>query len=194
MDYFIPYQRLAERLGYEYGDSAVTNHFWLFSGDPMLNRKFCYLKKGDIFFWAYDMYGTKFGMKATYCGVYRYLTLPEPSFACRISKRFVLDFLVGEKRDKLGDHFIDKSVTLSTNNKDAARKIVSEELVKNYLKLPDELFPLEVIFGAEYMPKLKGYETKQSVGLETNHWYTAEELEKYLPVMEEFVRNITVPV
>lgn len=194
MDYFEPYQQLAENLGYEYGDYAKTHHFWLFAGDPMLNRKFCYLKKGNLFFWAHDMYGTKFGMNKTYSGVYCFLNLPKPSFECRIAKRFILDFIVGEKRDKLGKAFIDKSVSVTTNDKEFARKIVTEELVKNYLNLPDGIAPVEVVFGGEYLPKLQGHETEQTVGLETNRWYTAEELEKYLPVMEKFLGSITVPV
>lgn len=194
MDYFEPYRQLAHRLGYTYGDVDTIDNFWLAPDASLIKQKCCWLMKDDLFFWAFDMYGLKFGMKANYSGVYRLVSLPDPSFLCRISRRFVLDFLVGEKRDKLGSPWIDKSVTLTTNNKEMARRMVTETLVKDYLQLPEALSPIAIVLGSDYLPRQKGHETEQVVGLETNRWYTAEELESYLPVMEAFVRKIVIPV
>lgn len=194
MDYFLPYQQLAEKKGWEYGDTHSTEHFWLFSGDPMLNRKFCYLKKEDVFFWAYDMYGAKFGMSQTYSGVYRWVKLPRKEFRCTVSPRFWLDFLSKGKCTKMQNSFVDKKVAVTTNDKELASRIVTEELVRAYLELPEDILPLDIVVGADYIPGFRGKEDFQVIGIETNQWLTAEQLEQYLPLLEEFTGRIKIPV
>lgn len=194
MDYFLPYQHLAEKNGWQYGDTRSVDHFWLFSGDPMLSSKFCYLKKGDVFFWAYDMYGTKMGMSQVYSGVYKWVALPEKEFNCKVAPRFWLDFLCGAKRTKMKNAFVDKKVAVTTNNKELATRIVDADLVRAYQNLPKDILPLDIVIGADYIPAFKGYEDSQAIGLETNRWLTATELEQHFPMLEEFVCGIKIPV
>lgn len=190
-DYFKPYVRFAEAQGYEYGDAARSEFLWN-GGDPRLYNKVCYIRNGDILFWASDSFSTKFGMTQTYSGMYRWVRFQEPDFQCRMAVRFFLDILVSGKRDKLGIPGIDQKVSLQTNNKQLASQMITEELVQNFLCLPKEVSPVEVVFGPGYVPLFRGHEDEQLVGLETKRWYTAEELEAYWRTLEEFVRQVKV--
>lgn len=190
MDDFSPYQQLAEKNGWQYGDMCSADRFWLFPADPMLNRKWCYIKKDDVLFWAYDMYGSKMGMSQTYSGIFRWLELPDKDFQCTVSPRFWLNFLGKGKRTKLGDAFLDEKVSVVTNDRESARRMVTGGLVRAYLDLPEEILPLDIVMGVKYLPEFKGYEGYQVVGLESNGWLTAGQIGQYWPVMEDVVRRI----
>lgn len=190
-DYFIPYKTLAEKWGVPFGASSITELLFIcYANDPMLNNKFCYLKGEEMLFWAFDSYSTRFGMHQTYSGVYRWVKMSNPDFECHISERFMLDFLVGGKRDKLGISEIDSKVTLYTNDKKYAREVITSDLVERYRAFTKVLSPVEVVINPEYIPKFKGHEEEQLVGLETNRWYSTEELELYWERMREFINRI----
>lgn len=190
-DYFKPYEKWAQKKGFQFGCSASQEVlFPTYGSDPVLNHKFFYLQHQDLLFWASDSYAVKFGMNSTYSGLYCRKKLPVPDFHCRISRRFFLDFLVGGKRDKLGIPEIDKRVKLHTNHRGYARRMITTSLVSNYLQLPKALSPVDVIMNADYIPRFAGHEHEQLSGLETNRWYTVEELDLYWDRLEKFIRQI----
>ena len=192
-DYFKPYEKLAQELGYDFGCSALTESPWLrWDGNPLLNKKYCFLKNKDIFFWAFDNYGIKLGMNQIYSGIYRWVRLPEKEFQCRMEKRFFLDFLSGGKRDKTGIAEIDGKVTLHTNDIQLARRLITPEVVEDFLNLPEKIGPVQLIIGNEYIPEFKDHRGEQSVGLEVHRWYTVEEVREWMGRITNFLRSLPV--
>ena len=193
-DYFKPYKRLAEKWGYEFECFAESRQIYLgrLSDDPMLNNKFCYFTNDRYLFWAFDSFGAKFGMHQTYSGVYRWVKLPEPAFECRMEKFFRLDVLLKGKRNRLGIPEVDKKVTIHTNNKTLAGQFITPRVVKDFLSLNELAGPLELVIGNQYIPRFKGHENEQLIGMETNRWYTAGELETNFKSLTDFLGRFEV--
>lgn len=189
-DYFEPYENLARKRNLIFGSSRENDSFLDVGNYPILFNKFCYLLKGELLFWAFDSYAVKFGMNQTYSGLYRWVKLADPEFYCRLSERFFMDMLTGGKRDKLGIPDIDGKVTLHTSDKVFAGKMVTKDLVDKFLNLSGELTPVEFVVNPGYIPRFKGREEEQLVGLETKRWYSAEELEQYWEELENFITGV----
>lgn len=79
-----------------------------------------------------------------------------------------------------------RKVTLHTNEKVFAGKMVTKDLVDKFLNLSGELTPDEFVVNPGYIPRFKGREEEQLVGVETKRWYSAEELERYWEELENF--------
>ncbi|PXY01488.1 hypothetical protein DF185_08365 [Marinifilum breve] len=159
--------------GLDYDTHTNDRRFHFFPSDPVLNTKFVIFKKDNLFFCAYDSFGTKAYMNCTYTGLYGLIDIPDP-LELKMTKKDWLDkFLTSNKR-KTGNHYIDENVTISSKSSDIPMRVVNEKAVKHFLKITEKMNPLKVIIENDYLQFVKELKGKMVVGVEINKWLFEE--------------------
>ena len=142
MDIFQDYKRIALQNGFLF-ESMKDNRTFISPNDRILNTKFCLLSKNDLIYFASDSYAAKVGMSSTFSGVYASISVKVPEFEADITKRFWLDIFA--KRSKMNNSFIDKNLTVKTNNVELLSRIIDIKIADKYLKLWKQYPPLKIV-------------------------------------------------
>ncbi len=177
MKIFEEYKRIGQQQGFLF-ESMVDNRTFLSPNDRMLNSKFCMLSKNDMVYYASDSYAAKVGMSSTYSGVYTAIPSNSYDFKAEISKHFWIDFITGRKKVKTNDSFIDKHLSISTNNVEQLLRIIDIRIAKDYLELWDKYSPVKLVVGIDYLQSIVAFKGKLIIGVELNEWVLPERFEQ----------------
>ncbi|KAB2871901.1 MAG: hypothetical protein F9K37_01910 [Bacteroidales bacterium] len=176
MDIFDEYRKIALKRDFEFGSSIDESSF-IIPSDRMVNRKYCYLIKGDLMYFASDSYAARVGLSSTFSGIYTPIQSVLKDFEAEMSKHFWFDFIAGGSRVKTGNSYIDKHLRVKTNMANCVSMLVDVRVVDSYLKLWDKYSPLKIVVGPKYLPFIKGFEDKLVIGVEATEWIKPERFE-----------------
>lgn len=191
MEIFEDYKRIAQQNGFLFA-SREDNRTFISPNDRMLNSKYCMLSKNDLVYFASDSYAAKVGMSSTYSGVYTAIPSHSIDFAAEISKHFWFDFISGKKTVRTNDSFVDKHLSISTNNLERLMQIVDVRLANSYLKLWDKYSPVKVVFGPDYLQSIVAFKGKLIFGIELNEWILPDKFESTFNDFQDFVMELNL--
>jgi len=176
-----------------YTNSSIKK-FHLSNNERFASSKFVVFDLQDqdknTFFVFFDDYASKAFTSNTFCGIFK-LTKKCKS-EMNILKRDWFDLLSFNKRIKTGSSFIDKNVTVFSEEKDLDSSILNTGLIKKYLEMSKRIMPLEIATiknSASVVPELNG---KDLLSLTTNSWiYDPKELEFFIEQGRDLIRRIS---
>lgn len=177
-DTFEAYFDEAARLGFEFRCSESNRRLVVTPGDPISNKKFFYLKKGDTAYYALDSYGAKGGSSTTFSGVYRALPAKGIKVESFVSKRYWFDPLVGCFRVKTGNSYLDKHLSVETDNIEQTSQFLSVRIADQYLALWKAYTPIRLVIAYDYLKFPAEFREKLIIGVERNMWVPVEQFEK----------------
>ncbi|MCD4735298.1 MAG: hypothetical protein K8R53_04600 [Bacteroidales bacterium] len=91
----------------------------------------------------YSLRSTRYGSSSTFCGLF--LKIPVCENEIRIRKRVAIGIFDWSKREKTGNSFIDKKVTiLKENNKRLPVKLDSKS-IREFVDLTKKIMPIEIV-------------------------------------------------
>jgi hypothetical protein len=189
MVFFDEYSKIAVKQGYEFGSSIDENRF-IIPSDRMVNKKFCYLIKGDLMYFASDSYAAASGLSSTYSGVYAPIPYSFKDFEAEISKHFWFDFIAGGKRVKTGNSYLDKHLRISTNMVEQVSKLVDVRVTDSYLKIWEQYSPVKLVFGPKYLPSINNFKDKLMIGVEINKWVLTDDFNRTFNDFQELIFSI----
>ncbi len=189
MKIFEEYKRIGQQQGFLF-ESMEDNRAFLSPNDRMLNSKFCMLSKNDMIYFASDSYAAKVGMSSTYSGVYTSIPNSFKDFKAEINKHFWIDFITGRKKVKTNDSYIDKHLSISTNNIDQLLRIIDIRIAKEYLELWDKYSPVKIVIGIDYLQSVVAFKDKLIIGVELNEWVLPERFDSTFNDFQDFVAEI----
>lgn len=176
-DRFEEYSKLASKLGFEFRCSEDNKRLHLAPNDPICNKKFFYLRKEDTAFFALDSYAAKQGSSTTFSGVYRALPTKGLNVSSFISKRFWFDPLVGCYRVKMGNSYLDKHLSVETNNSEHISRMLDIPIANKFLALWKAYPPIRLVITTDYLDFPADFKDKLIIGVEKNQWIRAVNLE-----------------
>ena len=177
-DTFEAYFDIAQRLGFEFKCSEKNSRLVVTPNDPISNKKFFYLKKGDTAYYALDSYGAKGGSSTTFSGVYRALSAKGVKVESFISKRYWFDPLVGCFRVKTGNSYLDKHLSIETDNMEQTSKIIDMRIADQYLALLKAYMPIRLVIATDYLKFPASFRDMLVIGVERNIWVPAANFEQ----------------
>lgn len=178
--------------GLNYATHNQNKHFSFIPSGPVINTKFVIFKKNNLFFCAYDSYGFKGSATKTFTGLYGIIDLPSEIELRALKKDMIDRFLLFNKR-KTHNSRIDKVLTITSKSKNFPLHIISNKVVKHFLKIREKTNPIEIIIKNDYLQFIEEFKGKKVVGVETNYWmYKESEIDNFLHNGELLVNNLQV--
>ena len=193
MDIFDDYRRIAQQNGFLF-EGNVDNRTFISPNDRTLNSKFCLLSKNDMVYFASDSYAAKAGMSSTYSGVYTAIPSSFIDLEAEINKHFWFDFIAFRKKVKTNDSYIDKHLSISTNNLGQLLQIIDVRIVDKYLNLWGKYPPLKIVIGPNYLPSIVSFKDKLVFGIEWNEWILPEKFEATYNDLQEIVVDMSMKI
>ena len=184
----------AEQKGLKYYSNSNVKNFHLSLHERYASSKFVVfdLQNTDknTFVVFFDYFASKAYTGETYCGIFK--SIHKCKSEIKIQKRDWFDNLSFKKRIKTGISFIDKNVTVSSENKEVDTYIVNSDIIRKYLEISKRIMPLKLatIKNSESLvPELNG---KNLISLTTNSWISDPgELEFFIEQGKELLRKIS---
>ncbi|MDO9512048.1 MAG: hypothetical protein Q7J34_09830 [Bacteroidales bacterium] len=174
-------EEFAKRNSYRfYTHSSVYDHS-LSTADRFTTTKFIVFDFTEIsknlYFIFYDLHSTKAYSGSTYCGLFK--KIQKCNNEIRIIKRDWVDVLRFKKRFLSSDSYIDKEVSIFTENSSLDLSIVNSKNIRLFVDINKRISPLEMVSTREswsIVPELNGNDL---VAIKTNFWEMDFENLKY---------------
>lgn len=183
------YKLFADQFGFEFDDQRYIEPAPAYEHAHDAKTTIYVLRKEEIVFIAYDMRSTTPYMSKIYSGLYTTLDAPD-DYNCKIAKRIpILDLF---SKPVMGNKYIDKKVTVKTNDIRLTNRLIDETIIKQYLNTWNEEYPSEIIMGKTMLGD-KGMEllnNRNIVGLEFNKFLAPGILRSLYPQINGIIQAI----
>ena len=175
----------------QYSTSYTDSQFVLIPSDTWTNKKYVIIKKGEVYFVAYDSYASRGTGSVTKTGVYRAIKL-EKDYDISLHPKDWSDILFRGNKIKTDSTYINEKLTVCSANKKFPEHRITKRVVDRFLKLSGQIKPLKLLVKFDEVPAIPELKGKTIVGLETNRWiYQDEELEILLSKGVDLLNYIT---
>ncbi|MEG1616984.1 MAG: hypothetical protein RR202_09530 [Bacteroidales bacterium] len=171
------YEKIAKSLGFDFA-SHKSQFIPFFLGKNFINSQWCSMRKDPISFWASDMYTSSPYFNSTYCGVYIDTGL-NLEVSGELSKRFSLTDIFAKKT---GDKFIDKNVTIKSDDPEKFRSLLDKESVLLFLDIWKRYQPVMLVIKPGEACDNPQYQRSKNtiISIQTNKWIEPEELPSFI--------------
>jgi len=162
----------------------------LVPNDPITNKKFVIFQSDDFFFLASDSFGMRVSSGSTYTGLYGAINLPK-NIELKMFKRFWIDRILRSNIRRTGHSFIDKHVTITSNNKTLVNQLINDRAIKHFNAISNRDFPFNLVIAFDYVPLISPLKNKMIIGIETKDWlYQDNDLEALLTHGKQLLSSI----
>lgn len=162
-------EEFANVRGIKCSSSSNNVNFSLNPSDRFINTKYVVFEleknTNELYFVFFDSFSPKAYASNTYCGMFK--KIPDCKSEVKISKRYWFDL---RKRLKSNDSYIDKNVTIISEDDKIDRNIVNSKMIGEFLEINKVFEPLELITiskSESIIPVLSG---NNFVAIKLNNW------------------------
>lgn len=182
--------RFAEKRNYQYESHQDNRTMFISTTDRFINTKYVVIKIGEILLVAFDSFGTRAFMNATYTGAYFSVeNMGDISF--EMHPRDNWDFLFRRHRIRSEAQYIRKQVCITSNQDFIPENYLDESLIRKYLDAAKAIVPLKFILEDNYLQYISPLKDKKVAGIETVGWlYRSEDIDPLLALAKSFHKNL----
>lgn len=169
--YFESIEDYAREKGIPHHSNKSADNHLLHPAERYTSKKFIIFeldKKEKNFFIFFDSYAPKAYTSNTFCGLFKKILKCDNEI--KIIRRDWFDALSFKRRLKTGDYFLDRNVTIYSQNSKINGSIINNKVVREFIDLNKVIQPLELVTQREaisIVPELNG---QSLVALKTNSW------------------------
>ena len=176
--------------GIKCSSSSNNVNFSLNPSDRFMNTRYVVFEleknTNELYFVFFDSFSPKAYASNTYCGMFK--KIPECKNEIILSKRYWFDF---RRRVKTNDSYIDKNVTIISENDKIDRNIVNSKVIGEFLEINKVFEPLELITiskSESIIPVLSG---NNFVAIKLNNWILdSKQLELFIEKGSKLFKSI----
>lgn len=183
-------EEFANVRGIKCSSSSNNVNFSLNPSDRFMNTKYVVFEleknTNELYFVFFDSFSPKAYASNTYCGIFK--KVQDCKSEIKISKRYWFDF---RRRVKTNDSYIDKNVTIISDDDKIDRNIVNSKVIGEFLEMNKVFESIELITVSKSESNIPELNGNNFIAIKLNSWILdSKKLELFIEKGSELFKSI----